>query len=519
MSNTLVTSASGQIGTPLIPLLLKSSSIKNIVLPTTKVSRLTSQVPQANRIIIFDGSIQNPAWVEENFTKHQIDTVFLNLTGVDEVFTTLQLPLLHHPLWLSEAFNLPLGLTPGHVLVKTAIERMLQQSKVFREGGRTFTILGPTLFFTNDLRGKETMMGPMGIYGEPIGTMGVSRVDVEDIALAVLKVAESPEIGNGKNIMIGRKELYTSYTIPSHPNNNDMTTDEDEQALQNEIARLESQLAAAHAKLGSPPDAKSQSNSTVPQTLPIITTTSPSSHALLLLSDSALPLGSFAFSSGLESYLAHHPSRTPPFIQPFLSLALQTLATTTLPYLLAAYRDPSRLQDLADTLDACILCHVTRRASTAQGRALLTVWERAFSGTVDAGSECRKVLAELSAELKKTSLRSSLDSGENAGTRALGHFAPIWAVVTRAMDIPIHDSANVFLLNHAKAVLSAAVRASVVGPYQAQAVLGSDWLRGEIERLLRENWEVKIEEAGQGVPAMDLWVGRHEMLYSRIFNS
>ncbi|KAL8779080.1 MAG: hypothetical protein Q9213_007108 [Squamulea squamosa] len=286
-----------------------------------------------------------------------------------------------------------------------------------------------------------------------------------------------------------------------------------QRSLREEIARLETQLAAAHAQLDSEPNVTS---STSPQTLP---SNSPSSHALLLLSDSALPLGSFAFSSGLESYLAHHPSRPPLPIQPFLSLALQTLATTTLPYLLATYRDPNRLQELDDTLDACILCHVTRRASTAQGRALLTVWERAFCGTVEAGNESRKVLAELSVELKKASLKATSSEAGNADIQVMGHFAPIWAVVTRAMDIPIRDSANVFLLNHAKAVLSAAVRASVIGPYQAQAVLGSSWLREEIERLLIGNWEVKVEEAGQGVPAMDLWVGRHEILYSRIFNS
>lgn len=38
------------------------------------------------------------------------------------------------------------------------------------------------------------------------------------------------------------------------------------------------------------------------------------SHPILLLSDSASPLGSFAFSSGLGSYLAHHlsaPTTTP----------------------------------------------------------------------------------------------------------------------------------------------------------------------------------------------------------------
>ncbi|KAI4279168.1 MAG: hypothetical protein L6R38_005095 [Xanthoria sp. 2 TBL-2021] len=288
-----------------------------------------------------------------------------------------------------------------------------------------------------------------------------------------------------------------------------MSTAENEQSLRDEIVRLKIQLDSRS-------DAIPPSTPAAPQALPL---SSSSSHALLLLSDSALPLGSFAFSSGLESYLAHHPSRTPPPIQPFLSLALQTLATTTLPYLLAAYRDPTRLQELDDTLDACILCHVTRRASTAQGRALLTVWERAFCKTVEAGNEERDILAALSAELKKVSLSKTSSDAGDPETQVLGHFAPIWAVVTRALEIPIGDATNVFLLNHAKAVLSAAVRASVIGPYQAQAVLGSGWLRGEIGRLLLENWEVKIDEAGQGVPAMDLWVGRHEMLYSRIFNS
>ncbi|KAI4131633.1 MAG: hypothetical protein LQ338_001147 [Usnochroma carphineum] len=300
-----------------------------------------------------------------------------------------------------------------------------------------------------------------------------------------------------------------------------MSGSAEQQALQNEILTLKLQLAIADAKLDS---AIAKSNdlsslSTTPQSAPRPVTSS-EYHALLLLSDSALPLGSFAFSSGLESYLAHHLSPRPPPIEPFLSLALQTLATTTLPYLLAAYREPSELQELDDTLDACILCHVAKRASAAQGRALLTVWERAFRGTVDAGLEAARALTGISTAMKEASF--SITQGGAAAAAdmpAMGHFAPIWAVVTRGLGIPIRDSAYVFLLNHAKAVLSAAVRASVIGPYQAQAVLGSGWLREEVERLMQENWHVAVEDAGQGVPAMDLWMGRHEMLYSRIFNS
>lgn len=115
-----------------------------------------------------------------------------------------------------------------------------------------------------------------------------------------------------------------------------------------------------------------------------------------------------------------------------------------------------------------------------------------------------------------------------------GHFPPLWGLVTQALRISARDSVYVFLLNHAKSVVSAAVRASLMGPYQAQGLLGSVWLRKELERLMDrvgveeeeggvdadgDGWRRRVEEAGQGVPAMDIWLGRHELLYSRIFNS
>ena len=76
-----------------------------------------------------------------------------------------------------------------------------------------------------------------------------------------------------------------------------------------------------------------------------------------------------------------------------------------------------------------------------------------------------------------------------------------------------------FLFGHARAVVSAGVRASVLGPYQAQAELASEELRAAIARAVEMGWDVTPEEAGQTVPVVDLWVGRHEKLYSRIFNS
>jgi len=256
-----------------------------------------------------------------------------------------------------------------------------------------------------------------------------------------------------------------------------------------------------------------------------LTTDQPTAlHALLLLSDSALPLGSFAFSSGLESYLAHHkPSASSPqlpLFNTFLRLSLATLASTALPYVLAGYRSPADIETLDNDFDASTPCTVARRASIAQGRALLAVWERSFkaqyrrSGSSSGEDEDSKSDASTAIDaLSSFSLALRSSSSLNA------HYAPLWGVVSRVLGIPLHEAAYLFLFSHARTVMSAAVRASVMGPYQAQALLASRELQDRIRGLVSEGWERGTEEAGQSVPVMDLWVGRHEKLYSRIFNS
>ena len=298
-----------------------------------------------------------------------------------------------------------------------------------------------------------------------------------------------------------------------------MSPSVDEQTVEDETARLDRQLCAARAKLTEKANANVSSHSFTPSTHDLSPPPNVSlpNHSLLLLSDSALPLGSFAFSSGLESYLAHHPTAkgNPSCLDNFclfLALTLTSLATTTLPYLIVAHKAPENLQDLDAELDACTLCPVARRASVAQGKALLTLWERALKDDV-AISPAVKALGQFS-----RAIRAPRSRGDDV-VELSGHFAPIWAAATSAMGIGLHESAYTFLFNHAKAVVSAAVRASVMGPYKAQGLLASGWLRGEIENAMEANWDRSVEEAGQGVVMLDLWVGRHELLYSRIFNS
>ncbi|TKA72287.1 hypothetical protein B0A55_06192 [Friedmanniomyces simplex] len=253
-------------------------------------------------------------------------------------------------------------------------------------------------------------------------------------------------------------------------------------------------------------------------------TPSPSLHALLLLSDSALPLGSFAFSSGLESFLAHNKTRhstssskTRAF-ETFLEHSLANVASTALPYVLAAYHDDptlDRLEELDNDFDASTPCTVARRASTTQGRALLAIWERALSTSVSPSPDSQAAAKVLSA----FATASKTSKPDVYGLQINAHFPPLFGLTCRALALSEAETAYLFLLNHAKALLSAGVRASVLGPYQSQAVLASARLQECIKTCIKLQDGRQVEDASVTAPVMDLWMGRHELLYSRIFNS
>lgn len=233
-------------------------------------------------------------------------------------------------------------------------------------------------------------------------------------------------------------------------------------------------------------------------------------HFLLLLSDSALPLGSFAFSSGLESYLAHQPSPSSESLPSFLSRSLLSLASTSLPFVLASHRSPICVLSLDIQQEAGLLCSVTRRASIAQGRAMMALWDRSFKAGAKQNNPAVNALDQFSKSIK---------IGGTGQDRAVGHLAPVWGAITSALGLTEEDAAYLFLFNQIKSVISAAVRANVLGPYQAQKILAEVWIRQEMEAAMKQFWTTKVDEVGQSWPVLDLWLGRHEMLYSRIFNS
>lgn len=161
------------------------------------------------------------------------------------------------------------------------------------------------------------------------------------------------------------------------------------------------------------------------------------------------------------------------------------------------------------------MCTVGRRASVAQGRALISIWERAFQPAFvkEEDIPILHILKDFSAALKSAS------SAHDELPAASAHLAPLFGVVSRIACVPEREAAYVYMLSHVKALLSAAVRAGVFGPYQSQRLLASREVQEMIEGVFEREWDVRVEDAGQTVPMLDLWIGRHELLYSRIFNS
>ncbi|RPB05751.1 hypothetical protein L873DRAFT_1825028 [Choiromyces venosus 120613-1] len=291
-----------------------------------------------------------------------------------------------------------------------------------------------------------------------------------------------------------------------------MGEDDDKKALGEEIAELESRLQTARARLPLKTEIQSLDKATTHLSIHSckkgLRTTTPETHFILLLSDSALPLGSFAFSSGLESYTAHRPATasTPrETIERFLKLSVSSLSHTTLPFVLEAHKQPGAALTLDDVFDASTICTVARRASVSQGRALLTVHEKSFASSLPPSPALE-------------TYRRALRMG-NVQDRASGHFPVVYGVLCNIAGISLEETGYLFLLGHVKAVLSAAVRQSLIGPYHMQALLAAQETREIMDDALTVAEGIAVEDAGQSVPTLDLYQGRHELLYSRVFNS
>jgi len=76
---------------------------------------------------------------------------------------------------------------------------------------------------------------------------------------------------------------------------------------------------------------------------------------------------------------------------------------------------------------------------------------------------------------------------------------------------------QLFLFLFTRAILSAAVRMNIIGPYYSQRMLTEGQVY--VENALAETSHLNAANAAQTSPLLDIIQGQHDQLYTRLFNS
>ncbi|KAI8374664.1 uncharacterized protein BYT42DRAFT_499375 [Radiomyces spectabilis] len=232
-----------------------------------------------------------------------------------------------------------------------------------------------------------------------------------------------------------------------------------------------------------------------------------SSWLLYILTDSALPTGGFVASSGLEaSYQAGllNAEALPPFVTNSAhSYAAQTNCFVRAGYEALDAEDPlTALKECDAVCDAVMVSNsVARRASLAQGVAMLTLYIKCFVQT--SHDKDLTVVKKF-----KNMIRAE---------KTDGHFPVCFGLVCRYLDVDLDNTLHLWLYLFTRTIYSSAVRLNIVGPYEAQRLLLLS--REPIEKITKHTKDISMDNCHQTNPLLDVCQGMHDRLYSRLFNS
>jgi len=177
--NYLVIGGTGTVGKDVVAGLLQQSDSPLRVL--TRSEKHAKKLPEGATAVI--GDLEDPSIYDEIFDG--IDRLFLlnpvDLTELHQGLAAVneaRRRTLQHVVYLSVQDPGKIAHAP-HIASKIAVERALKES------GLTYTILRPNNFYQNDYWFEEAIRA-QGIYPQPIGTRGLSRVDTRDVAQAAV---------------------------------------------------------------------------------------------------------------------------------------------------------------------------------------------------------------------------------------------------------------------------------------------------------------------------------------------
>ena len=175
--NVLVVGGTGTVGREVTRQLLERGAQVRVMSRTADRAKLELPVEAVQ------GDLEQPSTLGPQFTG--VDSMFL-LNALSRSETTQGLAAVEAARTggVKKIVYMSVLMPPGsetipHFASKIPVEQAVRQS------GLTWTILRPNNFYQNDLGLRDAIVGN-GVYPQPIGDRGVTRVDVRDIAAAAV---------------------------------------------------------------------------------------------------------------------------------------------------------------------------------------------------------------------------------------------------------------------------------------------------------------------------------------------
>ncbi len=219
---------------------------------------------------------------------------------------------------------------------------------------------------------------------------------------------------------------------------------------------------------------------------------------LLQMTDSAFPLGGFAFSSGLESAAKLGLIVDLATFGQYLQNYLHQTACSEIPFVRSAFElidiGYQHLEPLYKRFNAFVTIPTMRQASITQGRSLLLAFRAAYPDV------CLNDLTNWLQERKLTP-----------------HFVPTFGACTKLVGLPIKDVLFGYCYMALRDQISAAVRLGLLGPHEGQRFLRK--LLGEVPGILSAVADLHYHQAFKTCVSLDIAQASHSRLYSRLFQS
>lgn len=222
--------------------------------------------------------------------------------------------------------------------------------------------------------------------------------------------------------------------------------------------------------------------------------------SLLQLSDPTLPIGSYAHSAGLETYvqqgIVNNVKTAKSFVTEMLARNLQytEAAFVSLAFDVAQQNDFTKILDLDDECNAVKLPMEIRQASQKLGIRLIKIFQ----------AVCKNKMADQYREAIQLK-------------NAAGHYCIAFGLYAAALCIDKEDALTAFYYNAAVGFTTNCVKLIPLGQQDGQELLFS--LQPLIKQLVQNSMEPDRDMIGLCCAGFDISCMQHEQLYSRLYMS